>query len=62
MNVTEYLQEETRNLPTRIETNHFFSAVDNVRTDSDRLEARVQRLLLKRHKLRRLSRFQPASP
>ena len=45
MNVTEYLQEETRNLPTRIETNHFFSAVDNVRTDSDRLEARVQRLL-----------------
>jgi len=45
LNVTEYLQEETRDLPTRIETNHFISAVDNVRTDSDRLEARVQRLL-----------------
>lgn len=45
LNVTEYLQEETRDLPTRIETNHFFSTVDNVRADFDRLEARVQRLL-----------------
>ncbi len=45
LNLTEYLQEERRDLPTRIETHHFISAVDNIRTDSDRLEARVQRLL-----------------
>ncbi len=45
LNITEYLQEETRELPTRVEIDLFFHAVDDARSDSDRLAARMQRLL-----------------
>ena len=43
-NLREYLQEETRDLPLRREVEAFNSAVDILRTDIDRLDARVQRL------------------
>lgn len=43
-NLREYLQEETRDLPQRDEVETFNDAVDVLRTDIDRLEARVQRL------------------
>ena len=42
---SEYLQEEARLLPTRAEVNYFLADVDTLRTDTDRLEARVKRLL-----------------
>jgi ubiquinone biosynthesis protein UbiJ len=41
---SEYLQEETRLLPTRLEVEYFLSDVDAIRDDVSRLEARVQRL------------------
>jgi ubiquinone biosynthesis protein UbiJ len=44
-NLSEYLQEEARLLPTRIELQHFLNQVDHLRNDSDRLSARVTRLL-----------------
>jgi ubiquinone biosynthesis protein UbiJ len=44
-NVAEYLQEESRLLPTRSELEQFLSEVDRVRADADRLSARVERLL-----------------
>ncbi len=44
LDITEYLQEEARLTPTRIEIDHFLGQVDELRSDSDRLEARVQRL------------------
>jgi ubiquinone biosynthesis protein UbiJ len=40
----EYLQEEVRLLPTRIENEEFADAVDALRDDLERLEARIQRL------------------
>ena len=40
----EYLQEEVRLLPTRIENKEFADAVDALRDDLERLEARIQRL------------------
>jgi ubiquinone biosynthesis protein UbiJ len=40
----EYLQGELRLTPTRQEAEIYFSAVDELRSDCDRLEARVQRL------------------
>lgn len=43
-NLREYLQEETRDLPKRREVDAFLAAVDLVRTDVDRAEARLQRL------------------
>jgi ubiquinone biosynthesis protein UbiJ len=42
--IAEYLQEESRHLPNRIELDHFLSKVDKVRSDVDRLEARIKRL------------------
>lgn len=42
--VTEYLQEEQRILPTRYELNAFLNAVDTLRDDTERLAARVERL------------------
>jgi ubiquinone biosynthesis protein UbiJ len=42
---SEYLQEEARLLPTRIEVEYFLSDVDAVRDDVSRLAARVERLL-----------------
>lgn len=43
-NLREYLQEETRDLPVRREVAAFNDAVDTLRADIDRLDARVQRL------------------
>lgn len=43
-NLREYLQEESRDLPLRREIEAFNDAVDELRTDVDRLEARAQRL------------------
>jgi ubiquinone biosynthesis protein UbiJ len=42
--VSEYLREESRLLPTAIEVDNFLEDVDRLRLDTDRLEARVQRL------------------
>ena len=44
LNSAEYLQEESRLLPTRHEIEEFLGAVDHVRADVDRIAARVQRL------------------
>lgn len=43
-NVVEYLQEEGRDLPTRVEVEEFLSDVDRLRDDTGRLEARLARL------------------
>lgn len=43
-NLREYLQEETRDLPLREEVEQFNEAVDFLRTDVDRVEARLQKL------------------
>ena len=43
--LSEYLQEEARLLPTRVELNAFYDEVDQLRSDTDRLAARVERLL-----------------
>lgn len=40
-NVAEYLQEEGRDLPTRIEADEFIVGVDKLRDDAERLEARL---------------------
>ena len=42
--VGEYLQEEARSLPPRLEVRDFMDDVDAARSDVDRLEARVKRL------------------
>lgn len=41
---SEYLQEESRLLPTRIELRYFLDDVDNLRDAAERLQARVERL------------------
>lgn len=41
---TEFLQEEARHLPTRIETEHFMDDVDLLRDAVERAEARLQSL------------------
>lgn len=43
-NVSEYLQEESRDVPTRYEVDSFSSKVDTLRDDVDRCEARLARL------------------
>ena len=43
-NVTEYLQEESRDLVTRIEVDEFCEAVDRLRDDVDRAAARLELL------------------
>ena len=45
MDVAEYLQEETGQLPRAEEVDEFVSAIDVLRSDADRLEARVVRLV-----------------
>ncbi len=40
-NVSEYLQEESRDVPTRLEVNEFSSGVDRLRDDVERAEARL---------------------
>lgn len=42
--VSEYLREESRLVPTAIEVNNLLEEIDTVRLDTDRLEARIQRL------------------
>ena len=44
-NVTEYLQEELRVFPSREETNDFFSDIDELSLQSERLAAHVNQLL-----------------
>lgn len=44
-NVVEYLQEEGRDLPTRVEADEFLDSVDRLRDDAERLEARLARLV-----------------
>ncbi len=41
-NVAEFLQEESRDLPSRTETDEFIAGVDRVREDVDRIDARVR--------------------
>jgi ubiquinone biosynthesis protein UbiJ len=48
-NLGEYLQEEARLLPPRAELEGFMADVDQLRQRSDRLEARLQRLLHRLH-------------
>jgi ubiquinone biosynthesis protein UbiJ len=43
-NLTEYLQEEARLLPTRYEVKEVLDAIDVLRDDVERLAARVERL------------------
>ena len=45
LNLTEYLQEEHRDLPTNYECEEWFKEVDDLRADADRLDARIRRLL-----------------
>ena len=44
MNIREYVQEESRDVPSRYETDRFSSRVNSLRDDVDRLEARLRRL------------------
>lgn len=43
-NLTEYWQEESRDLPSRTEADEFLNGVDRLREAADRLEARINRL------------------
>lgn len=43
-NVREYLQEESRDVPSRYEVDRFSKRVSRLRDDVDRLEARIRRL------------------
>ncbi len=43
-NIREYLQEESRDVPSRYEVERFTSQVGALRDDVDRLEARIRRL------------------
>ncbi len=45
LNVAEFLKEESQDLPSRFETNRLLSDIDTLRSDTDRLNARCQRLL-----------------
>ena len=42
--VVEYLQEEGRDLPTRVEVDEFLEGVDRLRDDAERLEAKLVHL------------------
>ncbi len=46
--VSEYLQEEARLVPSRIELEGFLDEVDTLRSDVDRLETRIRRLEARR--------------
>jgi len=43
MNTTEYLQEESRQLPTRIEVERFFAEIEQLRDDTERVAVRIGR-------------------
>lgn len=47
LNLEEFLQEETRQLPAKAEADIFFRQVDELRSDYDRLAARLERLQTK---------------
>ncbi|WP_262964975.1 ubiquinone biosynthesis accessory factor UbiJ [Methylobacter psychrophilus] len=44
LNVSEFLQEETRDLPAGPEVDIFYEQIDELRTDFDRLQSRIERL------------------
>jgi ubiquinone biosynthesis accessory factor UbiJ len=44
VSVAEYLQEEGRDVPTRVELDEFLESVDQLRDATDRIEARLARL------------------
>ena len=44
LNASEFLQEETRDLPAGPEVDIFYAQIDELRTDFDRLQSRVERL------------------
>ena len=44
LDVSEYLQEESRLVPTKVELEKFYNDVDQLEADLDRLEARTSRL------------------
>ncbi|PID34312.1 MAG: Sterol-binding domain protein [Thiotrichales bacterium] len=44
LNTSEYLQEESRLLPADAEINAHLNKVDDLRSDTDRIEARIRRL------------------
>lgn len=44
LNLEEFLQEETRDLPAKAEAELLFKNIDNCRSDADRLLARIERL------------------
>lgn len=44
LNTAEFLQEETRDLPAKSEIELFYQDVDELRTASDRLESRIERI------------------
>jgi ubiquinone biosynthesis protein UbiJ len=46
MDLSEYLQEESQIVPTRTEVEIFMDGVDTLRSDVDRLQARLERLVL----------------
>ena len=46
LDITEYLQEEARLLPAKTEIMQHLQDVDRIRADTDRLDARLHRLLL----------------
>ncbi len=43
-NIREYLQEESRDAPSRYEVDNFAAGVNTLRDDVDRIEARIKRL------------------
>jgi ubiquinone biosynthesis protein UbiJ len=45
LNLEEFLQEETRDLPAKAEAELVFQEIDAARSDLDRLSARIERLL-----------------
>lgn len=45
--LAEYMHEESRMLPQQTEINDFLSAIDEFRSDVDRVEARIKRLFQK---------------
>ena len=45
LNLQEFLQEETRDLPAKAEAEQVFQQIDEARNDVERLNARLQRLL-----------------
>lgn len=44
LNAKEFLQEETRDLPSAPEVDIYYAQVDELRTDFDRLQSRIERL------------------